>query len=290
MKFPVLLRLAIVLMASFSSIVIASGSVILNSSNASGDKTLHLMGSLESIESIAVVSRVDGVVERYAHEVGEQTQGSQPLVHLNQEDYLLALDRTRASLAQANADLSVKKIRFERYQKLAAQNNLSREQLDGAKADFLMSKADVRLKEIDVDEAELALLRTRIKGDSGLWVSERLVNKGDWVQSGQKLYQLEQIEKLKAVVYITEDHVGRLLPGQQVELVAEAIPGHYFSGRVRSIGIKPDAKRNSYPIDIIVDNPGRVLRPGFTVDAELTLAAPGVTAHNVQAAVGESQQ
>lgn len=137
-----------------------------------------------------------------------------------------------------------------------------------------MSKADLWLQEIALDEAELALDRTRVKGDSGLWVSERLINRGDWVHSGQKLYQLEQIEKLKAVVYISEAYVSSLSAGQSVTLKAEAIPGRSFSGNIRAIAIRPDPARNSYPIEIVIDNPGMLLRPGFTVDAEISVINP----------------
>lgn len=272
MKSPVLLRLATVLLVSIPLSVTASSSSYQEPVfNSSGADILHVMGSLQSLESIAVVSQVDGVVESYAHDVGEQTSGGTSLVTINQEDYLLALERAKASLAQANADLVVKKSRYERYKRLVAQNNLAREQLENAEADYLVSKADLRLQEVSLGEAELALARTRITADNGLWVSERLINKGDWVHSGQKLYQLEQIEKLKAVVYIAEEHVNSLASGQGVTLTAEAIPGHYFSGHIRTIAIQPDTTRNSYPIEIVIDNPGMILRPGFTVDAEVSL-------------------
>lgn len=280
MQSPVLLRLATVLLVSIPLSVTALPSSYqepaLNTSgeqspNDPGTNVIHVMGSLHSLESIAVVSRVDGVVESYAHDVGEQTLGATPLVTINQEDYLLVLERAKASLTRANADLVVKKSRYERYQRLMAQNNLAREQLENAEADYLVSKANLRLQEIALGEAELALERTRIKADNGLWVSERLINKGDWVHSGQKLYQLEQIEKLKAVVYVTEENINRLASGQSVKITAEAIPGHYFSGNIRTIAIQPDAIRNSYPIEVVIDNPGMVLRPGFTVDAEVSI-------------------
>lgn len=232
MQSPVLLRLATVLLVSIPLSVTALPSSYqesaLNTSgeqltNDSGTNVIHVMGSLHSLESIAVVSRVDGVVESYAHDVGEQTSGATPLVTINQEDYLLVLERAKASLTRANADLVVKKSRYERYQRLMAQNNLAREQLENAEADYLVSKANQRLQEIALGEAELALERTRIKADNGLWVSERLINKGDWVHSGQKLYQLEQIEKLKAVVYVTEENINRLASGQSVKITGTGI-------------------------------------------------------------------
>ncbi|WP_419535477.1 efflux RND transporter periplasmic adaptor subunit [Endozoicomonas sp.] len=272
MKSPILLRLATVLLVSIPlSVTASSPSYQEPAFNSSGADVLHVMGSLQSLESIAVVSQVDGVVESYAHDVGEQTSGGTSLVTINQEDYLLAMERARASLAQANAELVVKKSRYDRYKRLVAQNNLAREQLENAEADYLVSKADLRLQEVSLGEAELALARTQITAENGLWVSERLINKGDWVHSGQKLYQLEQIEKLKAVVYITEEHVNSFASGQGVTLTAEAVPGHYFSGHIRTIAIQTDTTRNSYPVEIVIDNPGMILRPGFTVDAEVSL-------------------
>ena len=240
---------------------------ILPLSYASASDTLNLVGSLESKNTYSIVSEIDGVVASFGYERGEKIRLDQPLVIIRDQDQQLILQQAQANLNLSQADLKAKKAKFERYKKLEASNNLAKDQLDDAEAAFRMSQSAITLEKVSVKQAELDLDRTRIEAQAGLWVAERSVNTGDWVQKGQLLYQLENTQEMKAVVHVTETQVAKVKKGLNVTLIAESMPEKTFIGKIARIGIKPDALRNSYPVDIVVDNSQGLLRPGFTVDA-----------------------
>lgn len=181
------------------------------------------------------------------------------------------LAKAKANLALSKADMKAKRARVERYRKLKAKNSLSQEQLDNAEAEYQISAFTVDLQELAFEDAQLDLQRTIIMPEADYWVTEKLIEKGDWVQKGQTLYRLENFNKLEAVVYVTENHINRIHPGQSVTIYAEALPSKTFTGEILRVGIKPEASKNSYPIDIIVNNSDGLLRSGFTVDARINV-------------------
>ena len=237
----------------------------------SASEELSLLGSLRSHDSLTVVSEIDGVITSLGYDRGEQVSESKSLVQIDSEDYLLMLAKAKASLALSKADMKAKRARVERYRKLKAKNSLSQEQLDNAEAEFQISAFTVDLQELAFEDAQLDLQRTIIMPEADYWVTEKLIEKGDWVQKGQTLYRLENFNKLEAVVYVTENHINRIHPGQSVTIYAEALPSKTFTGEILRIGIKPEPSKNSYPIDIIVNNRDGLLRSGFTVDARINV-------------------
>ena len=237
--------------------------------SASESVELLLVGSLKTNKSLTVVAEVEGVVESWGFDRGEQTQIDQSLLQIKDDDYRIQHDESKAAQAQARADLSAKKARYERYRRLVDTHSLARDELDSAEADYLKSEAQLRLQALAVEQAHLNLERTRISAKAGYWVAERLIEQGDWVQKGQALYHLEQMDTLRAVVYVTEEELHRIRPDDHSVITTLSLPGESFAGTVLRAGIKPDASTHSYPVEILVENPDRRLVAGFTIDARI---------------------
>ena len=118
-----------------------------------------------------------------------------------------------------------------------------------------------------VDQAELELARARldktvIQAPFDGVVGLRKVSVGDFVDVGDDIVNLEQIDPLKADFRVAEAYLGAVRPGQRIELGVDAFPGQAFSGEVYAIDPLIDESGRSILLRARLPNPDHVLRPG----------------------------
>lgn len=147
--------------------------------------------------------------------------------------------------------------------------------------------ADVRQAQVAVQQAVLSLSYTRIYAPQNGRVTRKNVEVGNNLQPGQALMALVGPD-----VWITanfkETQLGRMQPGQSVELHIDAFPDRIFKGHVDSVQagsgarfslLPPENATGNFvkvvqrvPVKIVFDEPEDVLRqlgPGMSVVPEV---------------------
>lgn len=90
--------------------------------------------------------------------------------------------------------------------------------------------------------------------------------------SGNPILSLSQNVQLEAVIPMGEEDISKVTEGQKVELSVDAVPGKTYKGvvsRVDTIGTKNQGVI-SYNVYISFENSDKNLRPGMSLDAEIT--------------------
>jgi len=96
------------------------------------------------------------------------------------------------------------------------------------------AQAVVEKNQASVEQARLDLSYSEIKAVVGGRVTKKAVEPGDYVQVGQSILAVVQ-DDIWVVANFKETQLGGMLPGQPVDLVVDAYPGHKFTGHVDSI-------------------------------------------------------
>ncbi|HLT02101.1 MAG TPA: efflux RND transporter periplasmic adaptor subunit [Geminicoccaceae bacterium] len=220
-------------------------------------RRLTAVGSLRSNESVIIRPEVAGRIAEIRFDEGERVRKGQPLVILDDSIYRAEVDEVQASLvlSQANHERAL---------------DLLRRGAGTTKA------RDEALAKLRADEAALALARARLdktvitapfEGMIGL----RRVSVGDFVNIGQDIVNLEQIDPLKADFRVAEVYLGAVRPGQKIELSADAFPGETFTGEVYAIDPLIDESGRSIVLRARLPNSDNRLRPGLFVRVTLVL-------------------
>ena len=102
-------------------------------------------------------------------------------------------------------------------------------------------------------------------------VGLRKVSVGDFVNVGQDMVNLEQIDPLKADFRVAEVYLGAVKPGQRIELGVDAFPGEQFAGEVYAIDPLIDESGRSIVLRARLPNVDGRLRPGLFVRVMLVL-------------------
>lgn len=98
-------------------------------------------------------------------------------------------------------------------------------------------------------------------------VLNRLVQLGDFLKKGQPLLRLAELDRVWVELEAYEQDLPLLKRGQQVRFSTPSIPGQILKGAISFIDPLIDSKTRTAKVRLVVENPGRNLKPEMLVDA-----------------------
>lgn len=210
---------------------------------------VQAVGSLRSNESVVLRPEVAGRIAQIGFRDGQAVRKGQVLV---------ALDATlnEAEVAKARAELQLAASNQKRTADLASKAFVS-----GAAQEQADSSVQVLEANLKLAEARLAKMRILAPFDGVVGI--RNVSIGDYVKDGADLVNIEDVQTLKADFRLPERLLTLVKPGQQVEIVADALPNERFGGVVDAINPRIDASGRSLEMRARLANRGGLLRPGM---------------------------
>ena len=131
-----------------------------------------------------------------------------------------------------------------------------------------------------LETARIDLDRTRIQAPFAGTLEWRSVEIGDFVEPGDVVATLIELDPLIVVGYLAEAnvaHVVRGMPG-----VARTVSGQVVEGRIRYVASESDETTRTFRVELEIANPGG--RIGAGLSTELRIALEPVPAHHVSAA------
>jgi membrane fusion protein (multidrug efflux system) len=161
-----------------------------------------------------------------------------------------------AEYAQAKANLTLAKAKFDRAVDLANRNYISGQAKDEAENTYKVAQATLQL-------AEAKLAKTDIRAPFAGIIGLRSVSVGDYVKEGADLVNLEAIDPLKVDFRVPETYLRQVQPGQALTISLDALPGKQFDGKVAAVNPLVDAAGRAVVIRAQVRNQDTVLRPGM---------------------------
>ena len=94
-------------------------------------------------------------------------------------------------------------------------------------------------------------------------VSERLVQVGEFIGERTPVATIVQVDQLKLRTGVQERHAGVIRPGLDVEFRVESFGDQVFRGKVAHVSPALDQTMRTFPVEAIVENSDRRLKPGF---------------------------
>jgi len=140
----------------------------------------------------------------------------------------------------------------------------TREEIDAQRANLAAAQSAL-------NQAQLALQRTRIRAVSSGVVQTRRVSSGDLVESGDEIATKVNGTQLDVFLEVPESLSGSVRAGMPVELTARALPN--WHDRATLTGIVPSANAASrrQQVRVRLSNPPTNLLPGMAVQAQLQI-------------------
>jgi len=163
------------------------------------------------------------------------------------------------ALARADAQLNfLKQKQTKRY---------SNQELDRVKAQRTEAQATY-------DAAQNVLAKSNVRAPFDGIVYSLPVKQGSFVAAGDLLLQLADLRKVMVRAFVDEPDVGRLAPGDPIEVTWDAVPGRIWRSRVTAIPstVRLRGSRNVGETTSIVDNTDLKLLPNINVGVTIVAA------------------
>ena len=163
-------------------------------------------------------------------------------------------------LQQAELQMKNKEVEYQRLKGLYEVGGLSKSDLDAIELAYNVSKTQYE------NLLENSVLRSPVSGV----ITARNYDVGDMYAMAAPLFTVEQIVPVKLLVGISESDYSKVKKGDKVEIVADALPGKTFEGKIRKVYPTIDPATRTFTVEVVVNNYKRELRPGMFARVTVT--------------------
>lgn len=237
--------------------------------NSGEDKSARKEAEVETPKvqvATAVVRNVDqtevytSTVQAFVkNNIAPQSGGRISKIYVEVGDFVkkgqIVAEMDKTQLAQIELQMKNNELEFNRLKGLFDAGGLSQSDLDAIEMAYKVSKTNYE------NLLENSVLVSPIDGV----ISARNYDAGDMYTMSQPLYTVEQIVPVKMLVAISEVDYTKVKKGDSVAIVADAIPGKTFNGKVNRIYPTIDPLTRTFTAEVVVENNYKTLRPGMFV-------------------------
>lgn len=183
----------------------------------------------------------------------------------NYERALFNQKNAKATLGAADSEIRLAKTDLDRYSALYKEGAVSKQILDKAQTTYdnamasqtkakenifsngkSVADADLKSLQAIMNQARLNLEYTNVVAPNTGVVTNRRIEQGSYVSVGSPLFAIVP-DKIWIVANFKENQVGKMRPGQPVEIKVDAYPHKKFKGKVDSIQRASGAKSSLFP-------------------------------------------
>lgn len=246
---------------------------------------LNASGYVVAQRKAAVAAKATGRLVWIGVEEGSKVEKGQVIARLEDNDVVAArnqaaanLANARAALVEAQAELEVATLDYNRNSELFKKGFISRSEFDAAEARYKRAQAAVaganaavRAAQAALNAAEVAVEYTRIRAPFDAVVLTKDADVGDIVtplaaaaEAKASVVTIADMSSLQVEADVAESNILKVRVGQPAEIHLDALPDDRFPGRVHMI--VPTADRTKASVQVKV----RFLEAGFRILPEMS--------------------
>ncbi len=237
-------------------------------------RSVEYPATLAAYEEVHLAPAQPGRIEGIFADVGDRISAGKLLVQM---------DRTQ--LHQAEVQLKNLEVDFRRLDTLAKYGSVAQQQYDQLKTQYEVAQSNVAFLQEN----------TQLSAPFSGIISGRYYEPGEMysgapnTQAGKAaVLSLVQIDRLKAVVPLSEKYFPLVKNGMETVVSVDVYPNRSFTGHVERVHPTIDATNRTFNAEIVIGNREGLLRPGmfirvkFDLDEEEAILLPSMAVLKVQ--------
>ena len=233
-------------------------------------QSLEVSGNLHFNANTTVSSEVSAQIKSIDVRDGQPVTQGQTLLRFDDSIIRAAADQARGNLQKDEATLSFNKSELEKNSPLLQSGSISQSSYDQKLSAYQNAKGQVEADKGALSKAEEDLKHTTVDAPITGVLSSRFVEKGDWVSTGGKLFQVSDYKTVYVQTFLSDKDVSKLNVstviqegrGVEAEVTVDSLPGKVFTGTVGYI--QPATNLNRlFEVRIYIDNRNMQLLEGM---------------------------
>ena len=207
------------------------------------------IGVVEPFQGVTLSSSEAGLVNKILFKSGEKVTKDQLLVELD-------LEVEKANLQASNSRLPAVKKDWQRKQQLYKKNSISKGDLDNAEAEYFSLIGQIKGLKAIIDRREI---RAPFDGVVGL----REINLGQYLQPGDKIVRLENMEVMLIRFIIPQKYISKIQLGMAITVDTDSYSDRLFIGSISAIEPVVDYNSGVVQVQASIPNSQGLLRSGM---------------------------
>jgi membrane fusion protein, multidrug efflux system len=246
---------------------------------------VNALGTVTPIATVTVQTQINGQFLEVGFTEGQMVKKGDFLAQIDPRPYQLLQAQFEGQLAHDQGVLAQSQIDLTRYQKLAEQNSIARQQYEDQVYIVQQNQGTVKLDQAQIDQQKLNIIYCRIVSPVTGRVGLRLVDPGNYIQTTNAtgIAVVTQMQPITVIFPIPEDDLPDILPqlnaGTPLQVFAydRANVKQLATGRVMALDSQIDTTTGTVKVRAQFDNADNALFPNQFVNAQLLVK----TLHNV---------
>jgi RND family efflux transporter MFP subunit len=232
-------------------------------------QSLSYNGDIEAEFEVKVFSKVPDRIETFNVDEGDRVRKGRPIARITSTTIEQAVRQAEAGLVAARAQEANMRLEYERAQRLYQGNALSKQQYDAIETQYEAAKAQTQQAEAMLNTARSQLDDALVTAPISGIIGKRYYEAGDMATPSLPLVSIVQMDRVKICFDVTEVDLGRLKTGQDAVVQVRSYPDQPSRGRVSKISPVLDPLTRMAEVEVLIDNPGHLLKPGMFARVEV---------------------
>lgn len=240
-------------------------------------------GTIEPVTSVDVGTQVSGIVANIYVDYNSVVKKGQVIAELDKTNLISEVNTAKASLSNAQSQLTYQKANYQRYKVLYDKGLVSADEYETALLSYQQAQDAVTQQRESLQQAQTNLGYATITSPVDGVVLSREVEEGQTVASSFETPTLFTIAKdltdMRVIADVDEADIGDVREGERVTFTVDAYPDDTFSGTVTQVRQEGNTEDNVVTYEVVISAPNKdlKLKPGLTANVTIyTLDKPGV--------------
>jgi membrane fusion protein (multidrug efflux system) len=232
-------------------------------------KTLVLAGSLKANQESELAANASGRVVRTLVERGSYVARGAAIAQLDTRTAALTAAEAEAHAETARLQKKLADEECARFERLFRRGVITQQEYERQASSCKTAVTATAAAQARAQLSRQTLRDGTVRAPFAGLVSERYVSVGEYVLPATRIAHVVDIDPLRLVLTIPEQHLGAVRQGQTVGFRVGAFPGRTFSATVHYIGPAVRASTRDLVFEALVPNRDKLLRPGLFATARL---------------------
>ncbi|MDD3742457.1 MAG: efflux RND transporter periplasmic adaptor subunit [Lentimicrobiaceae bacterium] len=220
--------------------------------------------------------KVGGTIEKIAVKLGDTLPKGALLARIDAADYHINANKALSGLKNAEVQFSAAKSAFLRIENLYANNNVSLNEYEKAKAQFESAEAMLQTAKSQLKAAQNQLEYTTLTAPYRGTISAVMAQENEMAAPGHPIVMFSSLNNIEVKTAVPESIIARVSKGQKVTVRFTSLPGKTYRGEVSEVSPgSPNAP--IFPVIVQIEGETTLLQPGMTGTVEIPLSRDGKT-------------
>ena len=204
------------------------------------------MAQINPYEKIEIKSQTAGVV-KYVNKESSSSyiKLNQVLIQINSKDEKIELEKEKNSLLIQNEIVKIKERNYQAKNKI---KQISKYEKNNEKLSFLESKKELVITKLNIKRLENEINK-KVFIVENKYIGTIFVNETEYVNIGDKLFDMYDISKLKITLYLTKKHIEELA---EKSIFIDGIQSDFKVYKINKM--KDEIKVSRYKVEFIKKN------------------------------------